>query len=201
MAPTSTTQTAGFWSRASHMVGKHSTIWGIASLDTFTVVFVLLDWVFMAKKNKHKTQYTSKVSTYFYVHATPTTHACRYATVCVDFFFFFSKWEMNQKKTISTHPMNSCWTSKYAILKKKCFWWKIITSLQNDVIAKNSTFLRLPCQSETNPKLYFLIKKLIQIRFMWCLEYPSTDLKCITLLQCAPLGTGLLILKYDLAYT
>ena len=73
MAPTSTTtktQTQlGFDSSTSYMRREHSTIWAIASLDTFTVVFVLLDWVFMAKKCKHKTHssiHTSKVSTCTY---------------------------------------------------------------------------------------------------------------------------------------
>ena len=114
------------------------------------------------------------------------------------FFHFFSKRETDQKNNI--HTCNVLMLNfKICSLEQKFFCLKNFTSLQNDVMAKNSKILRLPCQTETNPKLYFLIKKLIQIRFMWCLEYPSTDLKCITLIQCAPLGTGLLILKYDLA--
>ena len=113
-------------------------------------------------------------------------------------FHFLSKREINQKNNIHTSDVLML-NFKICSLEQKFFWWTKITSLQNDVMAKNRTILRLPCQTEPNPKLYFLIKKLIQIRFMWCLEYPSTDLKCITLIQCAPLGTGLLILKYDLA--
>ena len=75
-------------------------------------------------------------------------------------FHFLSKRETDQKNNI--HTCNVLMLNfKICSLEQKFFCLKNFTSLQNDVMAKNSTIHRLPCQTETNPKLYFLIRPLL----------------------------------------
>ena len=89
MAPTSTTtktQTQlGFDPSTSHMVSEHSTIWAIASLDTFTVVECL--WPKYVNI-KYPLLHTHIYSKYMYVHTTLSTHVCHFATVLSTGYIF-----------------------------------------------------------------------------------------------------------------